>query len=218
MTDARDPFSPLTDDATVRAWLRVASSGPLAHELSTLYAELAQAVAHRAPVCNTSGRCCHFEAWGHRLYVTGVEAAYAWARLEADRRPTPAAVSAALQRGGCPFQPQLLCTIHLIRPLGCRIFFCDESATRWQEETYERFQSRLREMHDRAGLAYLYAEWRALLGLFSESDVAAAWPTVTVTAGSSGEASAAPGTPRSGASTGITIEGREPLRRSDEPI
>ncbi len=216
MTDARHP-TPLADDATVRGWLSAAASGPLSWELSALYAELAQAVTHRAPICNTSGRCCHFESWGHRLYVTGFEAAYAWARLEGERRPTPAGVSSALERGGCPFQPELLCTIHLIRPLGCRIFFCDESATRWQEETYERFQSRLREMHDRAGLAYLYAEWRALLGLFSESAVAAAWPTVTVTTGNSPGTSAAPASPRWGASTGITIEGRERPRPSDAP-
>ena len=45
---------------------------------------LAQAdadVAARRPVCRASGRCCHFEEYGHRLYVTAAELAYFAARL-----------------------------------------------------------------------------------------------------------------------------------------
>jgi len=30
-------------------------------------------IASHGAVCRGSGRCCRFEEWGHRLYVTGVE-------------------------------------------------------------------------------------------------------------------------------------------------
>ena len=66
-------------------------------------------------------------------------------------------------RGGCPFQVDTLCNAHAMRPLGCRVFFCERGAEEWQHGLYEQCQTRLRTLHETYGIEYAYAEWRASL-------------------------------------------------------
>ncbi len=122
-----------------------------------LYSDLAAEIARRRPVCVASGRCCKFEAFGHRLFVTTLEMGVFWGELELDRRPEGAG------KPGCPFQKNRLCSVHKIRPFGCRMFFCDASAGQWQNEQYELFHARLKAMHASAGVRYFYVEWRDAL-------------------------------------------------------
>lgn len=171
----------------VSEWLAAAADPGVAGALEGLYAETAREIAERGPVCWASGRCCNFEKAGHRLYATGLETAFTITRLGAvggddaaasglpqfpagpTKRPlTAGTLAAALEAGGCPFQAENLCSVHAIRPLGCRVYFCDRSAQGWQNELYERGMARLRGVHDEHGIEYLYAEWRGLLGMFLE--------------------------------------------------
>lgn len=177
MPDVAGGTSPrVADEHAVRAWLHAAWSGTVAEEIESLYRALSGDVIRRSPICRASGRCCRFESWGHRLYVTGLETAYAWCRLDSSCRPGPGEVESARARGGCPFQREVLCGVHAIRPLGCRVYYCDQTAQSWQEDTYERYMRSLRDIHDRSGLPYLYAEWRAMLAVFAE--IGADAPTV----------------------------------------
>src|SRR4051812_10991946 len=43
--------------------------------IARVYTELERAIAQRRPRCEASGRCCRFEEFGHRLYVTTMELA-----------------------------------------------------------------------------------------------------------------------------------------------
>jgi Fe-S-cluster containining protein len=72
-------------------------------------------------------------------------------------------IDAAKARGDCPFLERNLCGAHTIKPLGCRVYFCDASAQDWQHELTERALERIRALHDRHGLSYRYGEWRAML-------------------------------------------------------
>ncbi|HZW08999.1 MAG TPA: YkgJ family cysteine cluster protein [Phycisphaerales bacterium] len=153
--------------AAARSWLAAAVEPQISGELELVYEAIARAVAQRRPVCDASGRCCRFEEWGHRLYVTGLEAAYLLARL--DRPLTPERIGAARAAGGCPFQKSLLCSVHAIRPLGCRVYYCDETAQEWQMELSERMLREMRGIHERHGLPYRYGEWRAMLGVIVEA-------------------------------------------------
>lgn len=104
-----------------------------------------------------SGRCCRFDEFGHRLYVTTLE-------LATFLHDVAVRQSAAGWGGsGCPFQRDKLCTVHTIRPFGCRIFFCDASSTAWQNAMYERFHSELKSLHDQLDVPYFYVEWRQAL-------------------------------------------------------
>jgi Fe-S-cluster containining protein len=126
--------------------------------LHAIYDALRREIDNRQPVCSTSGRCCRFEEYGHRLYVTTIELA----AFVADLRSSP---RQDWDGAGCPFQAGGLCSVHSIRPFGCRIFFCDETATQWQNDAYEAFHARLKALHEELNVPYRYVEWRQALRL-----------------------------------------------------
>jgi len=79
---------------------------------------------------------------------------------------SPAPLTAAIEHGdgaGCPFQVAKMCGVHAIRPFGCRVFFCDETSTQWQNEAYETFHQRLKKLHEELDVPYFYVEWREAL-------------------------------------------------------
>jgi hypothetical protein len=76
---------------------------------------------------------------------------------------TGAKLEEARSRGGCAFATGNLCGVHAIKPLGCRIYFCDRSAAAWQQELHEEMLRELRGLHDRWEIAYRYGEWGGML-------------------------------------------------------
>jgi Fe-S-cluster containining protein len=125
--------------------------------VSALYSSIEVEIAKRRPICEMSGRCCRFDEFGHRLYVTTMELAAFVHELQIDPvapKPSP---------GGCPFQRNRLCGVHSIRPMGCRLFFCDTTATEWQRDQYEQFHAKLKHLHETLAVPYVYMEWRAAL-------------------------------------------------------
>jgi Fe-S-cluster containining protein len=131
-----------------------------------IYTDLAAQIATRRPVCEMSGRCCRFEEYGHRLYVTTIELATFLHALQQGGQT--AQIDSAIQSwdgAGCPFQISKLCGVHPIRPFGCRIFFCDPTATQWQQDQYEHFHATLKRLHDDLAVPYFYLEWRQALGI-----------------------------------------------------
>lgn len=153
------------DAALAAEWLDAVARPRVVSALEAVYLATAEAIAARGPACWASGRCCNFAKTGHLLYVTGLEAAYTVSRLTDRPALTEADIGRAREVGGCPFQVNNLCGVHPIRPLGCRVYFCDKSAQAWQQDLYERELTALRTLHDAEGIPYRYAEWRSLLEL-----------------------------------------------------
>lgn len=183
------------DVGAAHAWLCVARRPDVVAAIDELHAGLAERITRRGPACWASGRCCNFAATGHLLFTTGLEAAVAWSRVDrahshshspphsrdaaADakavdlaaqgRRVALPVMSGAMDRDECPFLDGHLCGIHHARPMGCRVYFCDRSATQWQHELAEWGQEQVRALHDRLAIDYRYAEWRWLLSLFAHA-------------------------------------------------
>lgn len=130
-------------------------AGGFARAMRDFYAEVDAAVAAHAPVCVNRGQCCRFDTFGHRLYVTAVEMMY-FAKGLADRPLAPT-------DGACPYQIEGRCTARDHRPLGCRVFFCEERSQAWQGPEYERFLARLKEIGEAFAIPYRYGEWLAAL-------------------------------------------------------
>jgi len=189
----------------VRSWLAAATDPGTVDGLEAIYAHATAEITSRGPTCWTSGKCCNFTAYGHRLYTTGLEAAYTLTRLP----PPPSPLSSSGDKGegrgegfpptpssavpqplasmraiaklppllplltpaqsldACPFQVDKLCTVHAIRPMGCRVYFCDRTAQGWQHELSEQLLGEIRALHDTRTIEYRYAEWRWLLDLFT---------------------------------------------------
>ena len=129
--------------------------------VAELHQEVAAEIAKRRPLCVLSGKCCRFEEYGHRLYITTLElAAFTAAHAE---RPAPVIPQPPWDGTGCPFQLNKLCGVHDIRPFGCRMFFCDSTATQWQQDQYEKFHAQLKSLHETLLVPYAYVEWRSAL-------------------------------------------------------
>jgi hypothetical protein len=161
-----------SDDVTlVRAWRAAIERPEIAAGISALHERIAGEVAARKPICLASGQCCHFDRFGHRLFVTGLDAAWCVRSLLARQAPAAAAATAvgvrdAQSAGTCPFLIDgRWCGAHIERPLGCRIYFCDRSARDWQEALYEETHRQLIALHERYAIPYRYGEWRAMLAL-----------------------------------------------------
>jgi Fe-S-cluster containining protein len=137
--------------------------------VKSVYEDVQREVDERRPICVMSGRCCHFEEYGHRLFVTTMEMAYFVNELRGRENHPAMATGRSLQLAagwdgtGCPFQLNKLCSAHAMRPFGCRMFFCDETSTQWQNERYERFHGEMKRLHDRLAVPYAYMEWRTAL-------------------------------------------------------
>jgi Fe-S-cluster containining protein len=144
-------------------------------EISAAVAEVLAAadqdIASRRPVCRASGRCCHFESYGHRLYVTAAEL-IRFSRAESGSKEAAGEKGGSVRVSlpqffsqgapeGCPFQVDNLCTAREHRPLGCRVYFCDQNAQAWQSEVYEKYHGQIRALHERFNVPYRYVEWRA---------------------------------------------------------
>ncbi len=129
-----------------------------------IYSDLAAEIEERKPLCVLSGRCCHFEEFGHRLYVTTAELATFLHGFETHAKSAQLAKSIKNWNGtGCPFQIAKMCGVHGIRPFGCRIYFCDQTSTEWQNQAYEIFHARLKKLHEELAIPYFYTEWRTAL-------------------------------------------------------
>jgi Fe-S-cluster containining protein len=140
----------------------------LARRIHAIYDAFEIERAQRKPRCDQSGRCCRFEVFGHRLFVSTLElklfeSEVVGAQIERESdRPMP------WDGLGCPYQVGGLCSVHAARPFGCRVYFCDVSSTDWQHQQYERFHAMIKSLHDELGIEYFYVEWReglALLGV-----------------------------------------------------
>src|SRR4051812_18059800 len=103
------------------AVLAASSRADVKLSIDVIYQSLQDAIDLRRPVCSASGRCCRFEEFGHRLFVTTMEMGAFLAQLPGPEVPV------WKEQPGCPFQVGGLCSVHLIRPFGCRVFFCDET-------------------------------------------------------------------------------------------
>lgn len=165
----------MNDQELVQSWITTIARDDVRLVLDSIYDYAAEAAAQRGPVCDMSGRCCRFEEFDHRLYVTGLEAAYTVTRLTEEHPAlTEDTLLASLTEGRCPFQSANVCDVHQLRPLGCRVFFCDPVAAGWQERLSEKLLEQIRRLHIQHNTPYRYGEWRAMLRLFVEN---AAVPT-----------------------------------------
>jgi len=167
----------VSDAADIAAWRRAAGHPEVESHFRAERARIAEVVRAKRPICLASGACCRFEEYGHRMYLSGLEAAFVAARIDAARAARAAnplrivEVDDARARGDCPYLRGGLCGEHEERPLGCRIFFCDKGAdgrgADWQSELYEETHRATIALHERLGVPYRYLEWREALGLLA---------------------------------------------------
>lgn len=155
-------MSPPRLDEEAEAWWRACGLPPVDAALRSIHARIESEVSLARPLCIASGNCCRFDAFGHRLMVTGLEAA--WSLRHAGRSLQGEEIAAARREGTCPFLVEgRLCGIRAARPMPCRTFFCDRAASPWQESLHEESLAEIRRVHETHAIPYRYLEWRDAL-------------------------------------------------------
>ena len=104
------------------------------------------------------GKCCHFGQFGHRLYVTTLEAAYFLTGGGPPQR---------IKSDVCPHLIDGKCLARDRRTLACRVFYCYPKAQEWQGPSTEEFHTRLRLLHNKFNVHYSYADWIIVLKALS---------------------------------------------------
>ncbi|MCG6157300.1 hypothetical protein [Rubinisphaera margarita] len=125
-------------------------------DVQTVYDWVDSAVAEAGPRCEISGRCCRFRDYGHRLYLTRIEADILFRQPLPEGHDTAERTDATAVDQVCPYQHNGLCTGREKRPLGCRIYFCDPGYDERCCEITEEAISRLKEIHKRHNRPWEY--------------------------------------------------------------
>jgi Fe-S-cluster containining protein len=133
--------------------------------LEALYQELDRELPSWGFTCAASGACCDFDVYGHRLYVTTLEAErffrLAPPRQNEDPRLCPA------------YGKDRLCKARAGRMLGCRTYFCGPYPNGVPEDLHERYFTRLKALHVAFAIPYAY---RDIVAWAAERSPAAAGP------------------------------------------
>jgi Fe-S-cluster containining protein len=121
-------------------------------DLEVLLRELDLEVADLGARCWLSGDCCDFDAAGHRLFTSEIEARRFAKGVDL------AAWDPASRR--CPAWKDRRCTAREHRPLACRTYFCDPRFKDRVNELTERYVTRLKWLHEKHALAWDYRDLR----------------------------------------------------------
>lgn len=100
--------------------------------------------------CDACGKCCDFEQYGHRLFVTTPEMIYFVEKLGLQNLKQIAG-------GRCCYQVDGKCSVHPYRFSGCRIFCCKGSTT-FQSELTESALSKFKALCNELHIPYRYVE------------------------------------------------------------
>ncbi len=108
--------------------------------------------------CDSCGKCCDFESFDHRLFVTAPELMYLAANLVGeDLKP--------MSEGRCPYHLICECTVYKYRFAGCRIFSCKGDPD-FQSSLSESVLKRFKSICEEFEIPYRYVDLASGLNSF----------------------------------------------------
>ena len=134
------------------------SDGELAARVGDIYRRLDEQIATRSRLCGACGKCCDFEQFDHRLYVTSPEMEYLAAKLGAGNVKK-------METGRCPYNIEGKCGIYENRFAGCRIFCC-KGDEEFQSGLSEAAIRKLKDICGEFDMPYRYTDLKTALNGF----------------------------------------------------
>ncbi len=124
----------------------------------------AQQLANKglAGQCDACGKCCDFEQYDHRLYVTTPEIIYFVEKVGL-------ANIKQMANGRCSYQIDNKCSVYDYRFAGCRIFCCKGKAT-FQSELTESAIKKFKALCAELQIPYRYLELPVVLKDFLNAE------------------------------------------------
>lgn len=108
--------------------------------------------------CQVCGRCCDFDSFDHRLFVTTPELMYFAANLLDKKIKT-------MPTGQCPYSSGGKCTVYEYRFAGCRIFCC-KADTDFQSRLSESALKKFKSICEEFQIPYRYSDLATALNSF----------------------------------------------------
>jgi hypothetical protein len=99
--------------------------------------------------CQQCGKCCNFEAFGHRIFVTSPEMVYFTHNIKEPLKPA--------ENGQCPYNINGRCSVHEHRFAACRVFYCKGDMD-LQSELAESAIMDLKSICKKFGITYRYTD------------------------------------------------------------
>ena len=103
-----------------------------------------------ADKCQMCGKCCDFEQFDHRLFITPPEIIYFNANLPAEKQKP-------MTTGRCPYNIDTRCTVYQYRFAGCRIFCCNADPD-FQNSLSESALNRFKSLCNEFQIPYKYTD------------------------------------------------------------
>lgn len=112
-----------------------AGGGIICDKVAQIYDWLDENLKNLDPNCSACGKCCNFDSFGHKLFITTPELLYFYENLEPLRKMTGQS---------CPYLKDGKCDARNFRFSACRIFFCksdSEKLNQLSEQAIEKFKA-----------------------------------------------------------------------------
>jgi Fe-S-cluster containining protein len=129
-------------------------SPDIIQDIGGIYRRLDEQIAGWGSSCRACGKCCDFEAFGHRLYVTAPEAMYFAHHVGRPLMP--------MSGGVCPYRVDGRCSVYAWRFAGCRIFQC-EGGEAQQGALSEAVLAEFKRLCEQYSVPYRYMDLKAAL-------------------------------------------------------
>jgi len=100
--------------------------------------------------CNVCGKCCDFDSFDHKLFITTPELLYFTEKRDKEPFKT-------MQGGICPYNINQKCSVYCYRFAGCRIFSCkgDED---FQSQLTESVIQKFKAICENSDISYNYTD------------------------------------------------------------
>ncbi len=118
---------------------------------------------HLTGQCSACGKCCDFDGFDHRLFITVPELMYLTANT-GDENLIPM-ITNQPPGGKCPYNIEGKCTVYEYRFAACRIFCCSAD-TDFQSELSETALKKLKSLCAEFQIPYRYTELVYALNAF----------------------------------------------------
>ncbi len=123
--------------------------------VAEVYAFIDSRVAESDPSCNACGKCCDFDSYDHRLFVTTPELVYFASHISPDPiKP--------MTTGLCPYNIKSVCSVYPHRFAACRIFSCTGDVDA-QNRLSEAAVAKLKSICEQFNIPYQYTDLKTAL-------------------------------------------------------
>jgi Fe-S-cluster containining protein len=117
-------------------------------EVAQIYDWLDSIIEPFNNLCTACGKCCHFDSFGHKLFVTTPELLYFSKNVKNLR---------SMSTQTCPYLEDGRCSVRNYRFAGCRVFFCKADKD-LQNELSEQAIGKFKTLCDKFNFPYRYVD------------------------------------------------------------